>query len=358
MAGALRPCAQATRSERASHDFAASNPDSWFATLPSPRPWYIFEYPHRRIRPFRAAKGVRMIRSENPENRLYRFSLRHPFLIPIVLLLIAVALRILDIFFLPLAGVLGEAIIHKAAAFLMVVIYLWAAGRTLRAIGLHGRWIGRAMFIGATGVAAVCVMAFALQWSASTVAGVQPRLLISAIDPHTGLSGGLGFALILVAGNVVNSFAEEGLFRGLMLTHFRLRLGPWGANVLQALIFGVWHLAWPLYRLVSGQVSAASSASQALVIVLGASISGLAYGYLYLRTDSLWAPWIAHTINNSVLNLVHIRTLSGMDADIGVLYGAIAIGYVGLILWCMLWAEQWRLPRLKPWDWADKAQHR
>jgi len=293
-------------------------------------------------------------RSDRPENRLYRFSIRHPILIPVLILLFAVALRILDIFFLPLAEVLGEAIVHKGAIFLMVGIYLWAAGRSLRAIGLHGRFIGRALFIGASGVAAVCVLAFALQWSVSAAAGVQPRLLLAAIDPRTGLSGGLGFALILLAGNAVNSFAEEGLFRGVMLTHFRLRLGPWGANVLQAGVFGLWHLAWPLYRLIAGQVSAAASASQAFVIVVAAGISGLAYGYLYLRTDSLWAPWIAHFVNNSVFNLLHIRTLSGLDADIGVLHAVLTAGYAGVILWCGYWAGRWRLPRLATWGRAGR----
>ena len=291
-----------------------------------------------------------MSESDPGGNRLYMFSIRHPFLLPVILLLVSIALRILDIFFLPLAEVLGEAVIHKAAGFLLVIIYIWAAGRSLQAIGLHCRRIGGALLIAVSGIAAVLLVAFTLQWIASRAAGVQPRLVLAAIDPQTGLSGGMGFAFILVAGNVVNSFAEEGLFRGVMLTHFRIRLGPWRANILQAVIFGLWHLAWPLYRLMSGRVGAAESASQAVLIVLAATISGLAYGYLYLRTDSLWAPWIAHTISNSVLNLVHIRTLLGLDAGIGILYPVFAIGYVGLILWTGLWARRWKLPRLLPWD--------
>ena len=291
-----------------------------------------------------------MSESDPGGNRLYSSSIRHPFLVPGILLLIAVALRILDIFFLPLAEALGEAVVHKAAGFLLVIIYIWAAGRSLQAIGLHRRRIGGALFIAVSGIVAVLLLAFTLQWVVSQAAGDRPRLVLAAIDPQTGLSGGMGFAFILVAGNVINSFAEEGLFRGVMLTHFRIRLGPWKANILQAAIFGLWHLAWPLYRLLSGRVSAAESAPQAVLIVLAATISGLAYGYLYLTTDSLWAPWIAHTISNSVLNLLHIRTLSGLDADIGILYPVFTIGYVGLILWSGLWARRWKLPRLTPWD--------
>jgi hypothetical protein len=147
-------------------------------------------------------------------NRLYRLSVRHPILVPIVLLFIAAALRIVDIFFLPLAEALGEAILHKALGFTVILVYVWAAGRSLRAIGLHGRLIGKALFVGAGGIAAVFLLAFGSQWTAASTAGVQPKLLFSAIDPQTGLAGGLSFALVLVAGNLVNSFAEEGLFPG------------------------------------------------------------------------------------------------------------------------------------------------
>jgi membrane protease YdiL (CAAX protease family) len=254
-----------------------------------------------------------------------------------------------DIFFLPLAQALGEAILHKALVFALVLTYLWAAGRSVRAIGLHGRSIGKVLFIAALGLSAVLAAAFGAQLIASRMAGTRPRLMLAAIDPQTGLTGGFSFALVLIAGNLVNSFAEEGLFRGIMLTHFRLRLGPWGANILQAVLFGLWHLAWPVFRLITGQITLAGSVSQAGMIVLAATISGLAYGYLYLMTDSLWAPWTAHTINNSVLNLLHIRTMAGLDADIGVLYGVIGAGYLALLLWTALWAGRFRLPRLTPW---------
>jgi membrane protease YdiL (CAAX protease family) len=49
----------------------------------------------------------------------------------------------------------------------------------------------------------------------------------------------------LLAGNLVNSFTEEGLFRGVMLTHFRVGFTAWQANLLQAVTYGLWHLARP-----------------------------------------------------------------------------------------------------------------
>jgi len=287
---------------------------------------------------------------ETEANRTYRLSLTYPIGVPLVLFAIAVVLRIVDIFLLPLAEAMGEAFLHKALGFLLVLGYLWAAGRSVQAIGLHGRLAGKALWIGGAGTVLVLLLGYALQWVASSAAGKQPALVITAIDTRTGLTGGLGFALLLVAGNVVNSFMEEGLFRGINLTHFRMRLGPWRANLLQAAIFGVWHVAWPIKHLLDGETDLAGAASEAGIIVLASAISGLAWGYLYLKTNSLWAPWLSHMINNTVLNLVHIQTVGGLDADIGVLYPVITLAYVAMLLWIKFWTARWGMPALRAWN--------
>jgi membrane protease YdiL (CAAX protease family) len=283
-------------------------------------------------------------------NRLYQLSLARPFLVPLVLLAVAVVLRVVDIFFLPLAEAMGEAFLHKALGFVMVLAYVWAAGQPLAAIGLHGRLAGRAIFIGAVGIVLVLLITFGLQLGVLRAAGEQAALAVVAIDNKTGLAlEGWGFALWLFLGNLVNSFMEEGLFRGVMLTHFRLRLSPWRANLLQAAIFGLWHLAWPIWRLVYGHADLAAVASESITIVLASGVSGLAYGYLFLKTDSLWAPWIAHTISNTTLNLLHIRTAAGLDADVALLGPVLTVGYLALLLWTKGWAKWLRMPELKPW---------
>jgi membrane protease YdiL (CAAX protease family) len=283
-------------------------------------------------------------------NRLYQLSLARPILVPLVLLIVAVVLRVVDIFLLPLAEATGEAFLHKALGFVMVLVYLWAAGQPLAAIGLHGRWVGRAIFIGAAGVLLVFFFTFGVQLGVLRAAGEQAALAVVAIDNKTGLAReGCGFALWLFLGNLVNSFMEEGLFRGVMPTHFRLRLSPWRANLLQAVVFGLWHLAWPIWRLLDGHADLAAAASEGVIIVLASTVSGLAYGYLFLKTDSLWAPWIAHTISNTALNLLHVRTAAGLDADTGVLGPVLTVGYLALLLWTRVWAKYLRMPELKPW---------
>ena len=283
-------------------------------------------------------------------SRVYQLSVARPILVPMVLLLVAVVLRVVDIFLLPLAEATGEAILHKALGLGMVLVYLWAAGQPLAAIGLHGRRVGPALFIGASTVILALLIAFAVQLGALRLAGEQASLALAAIDPKTGLAGaGWGFALWLFVGNLVNSFMEEGLFRGIMLTHFRLRLSPWRANLLQGIIFGLWHLAWPIWRLVYGHADLPAVLSESLFILAGSTVSGLLYGYLYLKTDSLWAGWIAHTINNTTLNLLHIRTTGGLDAGIALLYPVLALACLALLFWIKGWARWLHMPELTPW---------
>jgi membrane protease YdiL (CAAX protease family) len=124
--------------------------------------------------------------------------------------------------------------------------------------------------------------------------GQAPRLMFAAIDPKAGVAGGALFALWLVAGNVVNSFMEEGLFRGVMLNLNRLRLTLAKANGLQALLFGAWHLVWVIKWYQTGVVSTPGEISLGVVANFLPQIClGLVWGYAYLKTGNLWAAWTA-----------------------------------------------------------------
>jgi membrane protease YdiL (CAAX protease family) len=134
-----------------------------------------------------------------------------------------------------------------------------------------------------------------------------------------------------------------------MLTHFRRCLSPWRANFLQAVIFGLWHFAWPVYHLINGEATLGEAGSEALFAIVGATISGLAYGTLYLKTDNLWASWLVHTINNTVFNLVHVRSTAGLDADIMVGMVVLSLGYFTIVLWTLYWAKRRNLPMVTTW---------
>lgn len=282
-------------------------------------------------------------------NGLYRLSIARPFLVPLVLLALALALRIVDVGLLRLDEKWGEAILHKALGFGLVLLYLWLAGQPVREIGLHGRQVGKAMLISAFGTILLLVLAYGLQWVILRIGGKQTVIAYAAIDSKEGKSGGLPFALWLLLGNLVNSFMEESLFRGVMMRHFARRMSPWKANWLQAVIFAAWHLVGPAKHYFLGKTDLAGAVAEGAFIFLGSGASGFAYGALYLKTDSLWAPWIGHTINNTVLNMLHFATVGGLVVSANLLYPLAGLGYIGLVFWVKAAAKRFKMPQMQPW---------
>jgi membrane protease YdiL (CAAX protease family) len=283
---------------------------------------------------------------------LYDMSTRHVILFPLILFIIAVIFKILDVFVWRLDEALGEIIVSKTIGFLLVVLYLWALGKSLKAIGLHGKSVGKALIIGAIGVVLILFVSYGLQYGVLVGADKEPSFVITAIDPKAGVTGGLYFALFLIVGNFINSFMEEGLFRGVMLRHFRASLSFWRANFLQAALFALWHLNWPIKQYMTGETDLGGLVSASVIMLVATGICGFAMGYLYLKTDSLWAPWLAHTINNSVQNLVHIQTIDGLDSDMMVFQVALTLCLVAVLPLYRAFARRYRMPEVKPWGYT------
>jgi membrane protease YdiL (CAAX protease family) len=272
---------------------------------------------------------------------------RWPVLAPLILLGMALLLRLLDIFVLRLDERLGEIILSKSLGFALVVGYTWWVGQRMTAIGLHIRNLGLALAVGAGITIAAFIVAGAVQ-VLTLESGA--RLAVQAVDPKTSRAGGSAFAAFLIAGNIINSFMEEGLFRGIMLTHFLQRMRFRTANTLQAALFAAWHLAWPLKAYLTGDASAAGAFAQAGNLLLGTFVAGLVYGYLFWCTDSLWAPWIAHFLNNTTLNFVQVRGSTGEMQPAVVMSVVVVIALAFLALAISPIAKRLKLPHLLPWN--------
>jgi membrane protease YdiL (CAAX protease family) len=286
-------------------------------------------------------------KATNQTKARYQIPARWPVLAPLALFGVALLLRIFDIFILHLDERIGEIILSKALGFVLVVAYTWWVGRRLAAIGLHTRNLGPALLIGA----GITVVAFAIAGFVQVLV-LEPgaTLAVEAVDPKTGLAGGAAFAAFLIVGNAVNSFMEEGMFRGIMLPHFLQRMSFRSANMLQAALFAAWHLVWPLKAYLAGDTSAAGILAQTATLLLGTFVAGLVYGYLFWRTDSLWAPWIAHFLNNTTLNLIQVRTATGELQPALVMSIVVVIALALLAFAVRPIADRLRLPRLQPWN--------
>ncbi len=269
-----------------------------------------------------------------------------PIAAPLILLAVALCLRITDIFVLRLDERLGEIILSKSLGLALVVGYTLWVGKHLSAIGLHARHLRAALVIGA----GLTLTAFAIGAVVQVLTlGPGESLILRAVDTRTGITGGVAFVLFLIIGNVINVLMEEGLFRGIMLPHFLQRMRFAKANVLQAVLFSSWHLVWPVKAYISGDASAASAFAQAGVLLSGAFIAGLVFGYLFWRTGSLYAPMIAHFLNNMLNNLLHIQGADETLHPAVALSVVVVVALVPLVFAAGPIARRMGLPGLRPW---------
>ena len=289
--------------------------------------------------------------STSESNRVLTYSLKRPVTISLALYILAWFIKYLDTFVFRLDELVGEAILTKSLGFILVVIYLWACGRKLRDIGFHSRNLGKVLLIAFAGFGFLYAFAFVTQLLILRSSGEDARFLLSAVDPRTGMSGGLWFGIWLLTANLVNSAMEDGLFRGVMIRLLLVRFSGWGAIILQAVLFSLWHVSWPLRRLLDGQATLGEVAFEAFGLLLATLISGVVYGYFYYKTDNIWGAFVGHTINNGIFNVLFIQTSIGMQAgtEFGPFLAFFLGGYVLLIPIIALVTNHLKTPKVKPW---------
>ncbi len=94
------------------------------------------------------------------------------------------------------------------------------------------------------------------------------------------------------AGGMPSAFAEEALFRGLVLTELTDRWGFWPANAVGGAIFVSMH--WP-HRIWRDGFGAGVFADAAPLFAIA-----LALGFVASRTGSIWPGVVFHAANNTL----------------------------------------------------------
>jgi len=275
-------------------------------------------------------------------------SLARSFVVALALFLVVVALRYAEVFVPGLNALPDKSIVSKVLGFILVLGYLRVLRKPISAIGLHSRNFNKTFLIGGLSLLILYAALYAFQFSRLSAAGESPQLVFAAINKQTGVMGGLAFTWFYLFGQIVNAFMEEGIFRGVMLPHLMRRFRFWQANALQAFLFGLAHLVWPLVNWVRGQATAEAAIAEAVPLMIATTVGGLVFGYLYYRTDSLWTSWSAHLIDNSIALFFHIQVVSRLNAETDILMLA-SIGFISLVFLTWIVAKRSNFPTLKPW---------
>ncbi len=95
---------------------------------------------------------------------------------------------------------------------------------------------------------------------------------------------------------------EEFAFRGVLLAAWRRTAGDVWAIIGSSVVFGFWHIR-PALDLIDANGSSADSMERIALLVLavaGTAAAGVFFAILRIRTNSLLAPYVAHTAINSL----------------------------------------------------------
>ncbi|PID61099.1 MAG: hypothetical protein CSB44_08515 [Gammaproteobacteria bacterium] len=240
--------------------------------------------------------------------------------------------RFVDVFYLRSDEWFGEQVVTKVAGIICILLYLWFHRLPLRSIGLNRFRLQEALFWGTAIILLALAAGYFSEWLFLLLVGQGPTFHVNpqgnSLVPDVPVYGSLGFAAILLAGNVVNSLMEEGFFRGFLLFQLEGRVSVRVAVLVQAVLFGLWHLFWPVRDFLTGQTDLLTCVVTCLVYGSISTVIGIAWGLLYCRTRNLWSVIVAHTLNNSVLNVLHITAIDGPPGTIGIRTTVIVIVFL------------------------------
>jgi membrane protease YdiL (CAAX protease family) len=294
---------------------------------------------------------IKNARFESFGHWLQGTALARPVAVSVGLFAIALFFRWIDGFVLRLDEILGELILTKSLGFGLVLLFLYLTGRKLKHIGMHAGFWYQNLLMGIGITTGAFIVGYAVEAWLATRQGLQPALVFGAIDSKMGVTGGTLFAFWMLFCNAVNAFMEEGLFRGLLGRLGRLRFGLWGANWFQAIFFSIWHLPWVLKYYIIGEIQTPGEIGMSILFhSLPQLLIGLFYGYLYLKTNSLWAPWAAHALSNTVLNFLHVTTAEGMDVNIPIRMCTYLLVVFLSLIWVRRHSHRFGAAAVEPWS--------
>ena len=214
-------------------------------------------------------------------------------------------------------SVIGEAFIHKLIGIALLAVALWLIKYKWSDIGLKAKSAIKGICFGLLFGLAVYAAAYGTEMLLQTSAGNMPALRFYVASYSTTgdsvIQSGIQFVLICVAGNIINVIMEEGIFRGLFIRLAEERYSFLKACIFSAVLFGVWHIAQPVRNVLDGVQSPGGAFMLGLMLVGTSALGGIQYALLYRLTGALWFSMAAHFVNNAIINLLHIVTVSGAD---------------------------------------------
>ena len=213
---------------------------------------------------------------------------------------------------------LGENCINKFFGIAVLIIVLHILGWKKEDIGFAKTGLVKNAALGFV----LAIISFAIAYAAEIMIlkGQGNNVSLGVFTTSFSLTGnteintGIGFILVCIFFNIVNVIMEEGAFRGLFDKIVGVDHSAKCALMVQAVLFGVWHIVTPLHNLVDGDINVGAFVGLSIGYIILAGMMGIKWGLLQKMTGSLYAGMADHFFNNCIAtNLLHVTTDGGID---------------------------------------------
>lgn len=212
---------------------------------------------------------------------------------------------------------LGEAFVHKLVGIAILFIAIKHYKYRISDIGFTTNRIGYALLSGVLFGLIVFIPAYLVE---ILIAAKQNQfeslgLFVSAysVNGTIGNQTGVIFFLICIVGNVINVLMEEGVFRGLFQKILEKKYSFFLAAIICSSLFGVWHIIAPFRSYCDGTSSINGFIANAVMLFVTSGLVGLKFSMMTKVTGSLYMAMGDHFVNNTITNMLHVTTYTGVD---------------------------------------------
>ena len=211
----------------------------------------------------------------------------------------------------------GEAVVHKLTGIVILFAAVGFLRETLADIGLARkgglRNIGKGLFFGI----GVFIIAYAVEImmaiAGGTFVSLQVYVSTYAVDQNLGHRTEWLFFIICIVGNMVNVFMEEGIFRGLFQKILEKKYSFMCSALIASILFGLWHIVGPIRNYFDGVSGVEGMIANAIMLTVTSALVGFKFALLTKMTGSLYMAMGDHFVNNTIVNILHVVSETGID---------------------------------------------
>jgi membrane protease YdiL (CAAX protease family) len=213
--------------------------------------------------------------------------------------------------------IFGDNFINKLFGIMVLIIAIKLFEYTWENLGFVSKKFAKGCLIGLMLGVVAFIIAYGIEFLILAAQGLSPVFAVyvggfSLTGNEIENTAFIFFAMCIIF-NIINVVMEEGIFRGLFIKLGQEKYSFTKTNLTVALLFGIWHWIIPLRSYIDGDMTLATMLIMGGGYIILAGIMSIKWGLWLNITGFIWIGMAEHFFNNTIGNLLHVATSTGVD---------------------------------------------